>query len=180
MVAFPDHHLVPFLHLITCTLILTSFLAVQADEQLIQSLCSKTQAATLCLSCLHNDPASKTADATQLATIYARCAQEHTFQLIVQMTDVEKGTPEGPLRAALHSCLTDELQVHDDFEGAEKSIAHRDLDITRNVLNEAKEYHSKCYQQFQGGSPAAPPKLVLPMMVVNADAEILLDMIKNI
>lgn len=189
MAAFP-HLLVPFLYnLIMYTFIFmiiypstapTSFLA-QADEKLIQSLCSKTQAPNFCLVCLHNDTVSQTADVLKLTAIYARCAEDHAKQLIQLIVNMEKRTPPGPLRAALSECEIDEAEVQGYFDTTETLVTEREIDEARAYMNSAKDYHNKCYQQFLGGAvPELPKLLIQPGLLVAADIEIILTMLQNI
>lgn len=188
-------------HLLICTFIFmivnpsttpTTLFLVRADEQLIQSLCGKTMAPNRCLDCLNRNPESETADALGLTAKFAACAKEDTEQLMSLIDDLEKVAAEGPVKSALPTCSTAELEVLRHFESAAARIADRRYDEALRIVNEAKRHHFHCFQQFKGGAitpvagadedprPQVPQNLDDLGLLVAVDAEIIMDMMRNV
>ncbi|EOY13115.1 Uncharacterized protein TCM_031643 [Theobroma cacao] len=89
--------LCPFtLSLITLTFTLQAFQAT-SNEATIINVCNKTPDPTLCKTCLHSDPKSKTADVRGLASISITCGTRDANKLYTDTNDLDKGSDPAKL-----------------------------------------------------------------------------------
>ena len=123
-----------FLILCIFTLSCQPFTLVRADDNLINSLCSKADFPSICSDCLTSDPSSKTADAPELSIIAISCAQKEANLLYEDLSSQYESAPESPLKTILGDCAERTLEARNDFESVLQSVSVRDYGGAKGIV----------------------------------------------
>ncbi|KAB1216571.1 Cell wall / vacuolar inhibitor of fructosidase 2 [Morella rubra] len=160
------------------------FPPAKSDENLIESLCSKTEEPVICSDCLNSDPTSKAADAHALGLIAVRCAEYDATQLYEVVSNLSLNISGGtPFKTVLDGCSEKMLEAKDDFTGVLRSAEAMDYSTAKGIItDQIQPLANWCLDQFD----KLPDLLPVPSMVlagteaVNQDCKILLGMLDNI
>ncbi|WRX28501.1 Pectinesterase inhibitor domain - like 10 [Theobroma cacao] len=169
------------LSLITLTFTLQAFQAT-SNEATIINVCNKTPHPTLCKTCLHSDPKSKTADVRGLASISITCGTRDANKLYTDTNDLYTNTKDPALHDLLDSCWWRFLVARDNIDGAGRVLRDKGSDpaklaITRDVI----PFIDFCSDLFKKNPKVVVPHKILDeMTVVSKDCRIILGILSNI
>ncbi|KAJ1403471.1 Pectinesterase inhibitor domain [Sesbania bispinosa] len=138
------------------------FHLVRSDQNLINTLCGKTEETSICTECLKSDPKSNSADGKGLALIALGCAEKDTTYLHEDSLRLIQTSDTIVLKNILDGCATHSFMAQQKFSPVARYVQQGNYGAAKDIITgDIIPLVNYCLEMFNDAPNLAVPQQVL-------------------